>query len=120
MPISIKYRDRQTAVAGEGNQNNLITLIGGGSLDQSLVIVADILRDAVKGTYRHVDLHRVNMNEKIRLNVPVILKGTAIGVKEGGLLILHIMNCMSSVCRQTSRLALKSTSPASPLPTPYM
>jgi len=86
MPISIKYRDLQTAVAGEGNQNNLITLIGGGSLDQSLVIVADIQRDAVKGTYRHVDLHRVNMNEKIRLNVPVILKGTAIGVKEGGLL----------------------------------
>jgi len=31
-------------------------------------------------------LHLVNMNEKVRVNVPVSLKGTAAGVKEGGLL----------------------------------
>jgi len=86
MPISVKYRDLQAAMAGAGGQNNLITLLGGGSLDKSMAIIADIQRDAVKGTYKHIDLHRVNMNEKVRLNVPVQLKGTAIGVKEGGLL----------------------------------
>jgi large subunit ribosomal protein L25 len=84
--VSIKYRDLQAAMAGDGGQNNLITLLGGGSLDQSMAIVADLQRDAVKGTYKHVDLHRVNMNEKLRIIVPVVLKGTAIGVKEGGLL----------------------------------
>ena len=83
--VSIKYRDLQAALAGEGGQNNLITLVGGG-LDQTMAIIADLQRDAVKGTYKHVDLHRVNMNEKLRLTVPVVLKGTAIGVKEGGLL----------------------------------
>jgi large subunit ribosomal protein L25 len=88
MPVSIKYRDLQGAMAGEGGQNNLITLIGGGSLDQSMAIIADLQRDAVKGTYKHVDLHRINMNEKLRLIVPVIIKGTAVGVKEGGLLDL--------------------------------
>ena len=84
--VSIKYRDLQAALTGEGGQNNLITLVGGGGLDQSMAIIADLQRDAVKGTYRHVDLHRVNMNEKLRLTVPVVLKGAAIGVKEGGLL----------------------------------
>jgi large subunit ribosomal protein L25 len=86
--VSIKYRDLQNALAGEGGQNNLITLVGGGSLDQSMAIIADMQRDALKGTYRHIDLHRINMNEKLRVTVPIILKGTAAGVKEGGLLDL--------------------------------
>lgn len=88
MPVSIKYRDLQDAMAGEGGQNNIITLIGGGSLDQSMAIIADLQRDPLKGTYKHVDIHRINMGEKLRITVPVIVKGTAVGVKEGGLLDL--------------------------------
>ena len=86
--VSIKYSELRAALAGEGGQNNLITLVGGGSLDQAMAIIVDLQRDALKGTYKHVDLHRVNMNEKLRVTVPVVLKGEAIGVKEGGLLDL--------------------------------
>src|ERR1035437_809355 len=86
MPVSIKIRDLQDAISGAGGQNNLITLIGGGSLDQNIAIVADIQRDPIKRTFKHVDLHRINPNEKLRITVPVVLTGTAIGVKEGGLL----------------------------------
>lgn len=88
MAVSIKYRELQSALSGEGGQNNLITLVGGGSLDQTMAIIADLQRDAIKGTYKHVDLHRINMSEKLRITVPVVLKGTAAGVKEGGLLDL--------------------------------
>ena len=84
--VSIKYRDLQAAMSGEGGQNNLITLVGGGSLDQSMAIIADLQRDVLKGTYKHVDLHQVNMSEKLRVTVPVVLIGIAAGVKEGGLL----------------------------------
>jgi large subunit ribosomal protein L25 len=86
--VSIKVRDLQEAISGAGGQNNLITLIGGGSLDQDIAIVADIQRDPLKRTIKHVDLHRINPNEKLRVTVPVVLTGTAIGVKEGGLLDL--------------------------------
>jgi large subunit ribosomal protein L25 len=86
--VSINHRELRAATAGEGGQNNLITLVGGGSLDQSMAIIVDLQRDPLKGTYRHVDLHRINMTEKLRITVPVALKGTAIGVKEGGLLDL--------------------------------
>jgi len=86
MAVSIKYRELQSALAGEGGQNNLITLVGGGSLDQSVAIIIDLQRDALRGTYKHVDLHRINMTEKLRVTVPIVLKGEAIGVKEGGLL----------------------------------
>jgi large subunit ribosomal protein L25 len=86
--VSIKSRDLQQAISGAGGQNNLITLIGGGTLDQNIAIVVDIQRDPLKRTFKHVDLHRINPNEKLRVTVPVVLTGTAIGVKEGGLLDL--------------------------------
>jgi len=88
--VSIKHRELRAATAGEGGQNNLITLVGGGSLDQSMAIIVDLQRDALKGTYKHVDLHRINMTEKLRVTVPIVLKGDAIGVKEGGLLDLSL------------------------------
>jgi large subunit ribosomal protein L25 len=53
-----------------------------------MAIIVDLQRDAIKGTYKHVDLHRVNMTEKLRVTVPIVLIGSAIGVKEGGLLDL--------------------------------
>ncbi|MDK9718395.1 MAG: 50S ribosomal protein L25 [Trichlorobacter sp.] len=84
--ISLEPKALNTAIAGEGGLNNLITLEGGGDLDKVVVIVAEIQRDVLKRTPEHVDLHRVNMAEKVRITVPVSLVGTAAGVKEGGLL----------------------------------
>ena len=84
--ISLEPKALNAAIAGEGGLNNLITLEGGGDLDKVVVIVAEIQRDVIKRTPEHVDLHRVNMTEKIRVTVPVSLVGTAAGVKEGGLL----------------------------------
>ena len=46
MAVSIKYRELHAAMAGDGGQNNLITLVGGGSLDQSMAIIVDLQRDA--------------------------------------------------------------------------
>jgi large subunit ribosomal protein L25 len=86
IPVSLEPKALNAAIAGEGGLNNLITLEGGGDLDKVVVIVAEIQRNVLKRTPEHVDLHRVNMNEKIRVNVPVTLVGTAAGVKEGGLL----------------------------------
>lgn len=86
VPVSIEPKALTAATAGEGGINNLITLQGGGDLDQALVIVACIQYDPMRGLPDHVDLHRVNMHEKVRVAVPVSLTGTAAGVREGGLL----------------------------------
>jgi large subunit ribosomal protein L25 len=86
VPVSLEPKALNAAIAGEGGLNNLITLEGGGDLDKVVVIVVEIQRNVLKRTPEHVDLHRVNMNEKVRINVPVSLLGTAAGVKEGGLL----------------------------------
>ena len=125
--VSIKIRDMQDAISGAGGQNNLITLIGGGSLDQNIAIVADIQRDPIKRTLKHVDLHRINPNEKLRVTVPVVLTGAAIGVKEGGLLDLahhqlHIEclpgNIPDSITIDVSNLKIAHSIHVSEIPLP--
>jgi len=49
-------------------------------------IVREIQVDPVTDAFVHVDLLGVRMDEKVRLSIPVVLKGTAAGVREGGIL----------------------------------
>lgn len=86
VPVTVSPRELSAAISGEGGQNHLITLSGGGVLDGTVIIVKDLLRDPIKGTPRHVDLQKINLTEKIRVEVAINLVGTAAGVKEGGLL----------------------------------
>jgi large subunit ribosomal protein L25 len=84
--ISVDQRELLKTVAGEDGQNALISLTGADDLKGAVVIVASMLLDPFKGTPRHIDLHKVNMDEKVRVEVKIRLKGIAKGVKDGGLL----------------------------------
>jgi large subunit ribosomal protein L25 len=86
VPVTVNPKELTAAIAGEGGHNNLIMLKGGGSLDGNVVIVAELLRNPLRGDLMHVDLHKINMADKIRVEVPVNLVGTALGVRNGGLL----------------------------------
>jgi large subunit ribosomal protein L25 len=86
VPVTLNPKELSAAIAGEGGKNNLLTLKGADSLNGKVVIVADILRDPLKGVPMHVDLHKINLEEKIKISVPVNLVGTSKGVVAGGLL----------------------------------
>ncbi len=86
VPAAVSAKELASAIAGEGGRNHIITLKGDKSLDGKLVIVSDLLRDCLKGSLLHVDLHKINLEEKVKVPVPVNLTGTSIGVKEGGML----------------------------------
>jgi large subunit ribosomal protein L25 len=84
--ISLDQRELLKTISGDGGQNSLITLKGADPVNGAVVIVADLLLNPIKGTPRHIDLHKVNMDEKIRVEVQIKLQGTAKGVKDGGML----------------------------------
>jgi large subunit ribosomal protein L25 len=86
VPVSVNPRELNAAISGEGGNNNLLTLKGGEGLDGNVVIVADLLRDPLKRKAMHVDLHKINLTEKIKVEVPINLVGIAAGVIAGGLL----------------------------------
>ena len=85
-PVTVSPKELAAAIAGEGGQNHLITVKGGGALEGVVVIVADLLKDPVKGFFRHVDFHKIDLAVKVKVTVAINLVGTAVGVKEGGLL----------------------------------
>jgi large subunit ribosomal protein L25 len=91
VPVTLAPKELGEALAGDGGQNTLLKVKGAGELDGSMVIVADLLKSSLKRNILHVDLHKLNMGEKIRLDVPVKLIGNAQGVKDGGLMefLLH-------------------------------
>ena len=66
--------------------NTLITLkIAGGS--DARVLVRNVQIDPVTDHLLHADFYRVNMDRKIRVTVPITLRGEARGVKvDGGVL----------------------------------
>jgi large subunit ribosomal protein L25 len=98
--VSVEPKSLLAAIAGEGGRNNLITL-NGGSLNGSMVIVSELQRDALKGVPVHVDFHKISLTDKIRVQVPVSMKGTAVGVREGGLLDV-VMHSLSIECLPTA------------------
>ncbi|HEY6838145.1 MAG TPA: 50S ribosomal protein L25 [Geobacteraceae bacterium] len=84
--VSVTVNPKELSAAIAGGLNTLITLVGEGSVNGATVIVADGYRDPLRGTWQHVDFHKVNLTDKVRVKVSVNLVGTAAGVKEGGLL----------------------------------
>ena len=61
-----------------------------GTDQQRHAMIKEITIDPISRQMKHIDFVRVVMDEKIKVTVPVHLNGTAIGVKEGGLLDFQV------------------------------
>ncbi len=56
-------------------------------------VIKTMQRNPITGALLHVDFQKVHPHEKITMNVPVIVKGSAEGVKQGGMLD-HVMRAV--------------------------
>ena len=61
-----------------------------GSDQQRHAMIKDIQMDPISRRMTHIDFVRVVMDEVVRVTIPVHHTGTAIGVKEGGLLDFQV------------------------------
>lgn len=98
---------------GQGGQNAvfLVDVAGRGQAPERAV-VREIQYHKVRGDIMHVDLLRVDPEEKLRLNVPIVTKGVPAGVRTGGgalqqTLTLVEMECVAS--ELPSRLEIDTT-----------
>jgi large subunit ribosomal protein L25 len=57
-----------------------------GTDQQRHAMIKEIQIDPISRRMTHIDFVRVTMDEKVRVTIPVHIEGTAIGVKEGGIL----------------------------------
>jgi large subunit ribosomal protein L25 len=56
----------------------------------STVIIKEIQRHPIRQSILHIDFEKISLKEKLVASVPVVLKGEAKGVNEGGMLEHHL------------------------------
>ncbi|MBK8792179.1 MAG: 50S ribosomal protein L25 [Holophaga sp.] len=84
--IGISPKIVARVLASDTGMNSLIHLQREGTDIKRHVIIKDVQRDPVTGRLAHVDFMRVDPSHKVKVHVPIVLKGTPAGVKEGGIL----------------------------------
>jgi large subunit ribosomal protein L25 len=88
--VSVDPKPFMRILHSSSGLNTLITLKLDGEVD-ARVLVKEVQLDPITHHPLHADFYRVNMDRRIRVTVPVVLKGEPRGVKvEGGILdFLH-------------------------------
>jgi len=82
----------------KAGKSSLIALKVDGTKRPRMVIVRDVQREPVSGELLHVDLYQVKMEEKIKLEVPLLFVGEAPAIKERGGILVQNMNSLEVEC----------------------
>ncbi|MEO3947914.1 50S ribosomal protein L25 [Gorillibacterium sp. CAU 1737] len=85
---SISVEEKELGALLRKNPHAVIDLVIGDKGTQP-VIISEMQRDKMSGKVLHVDFHQISMDEPITSSLPVELAGTAVGVKEGGILTVE-------------------------------
>ncbi len=65
------------------------------------VLIKNLQHDPVSGNVLHVDFHAIVLTERLKVKVPVVLKGEAVGVKQDGGLLEHFLREVEVECLPT-------------------
>ena len=86
LPVSVDPRQVSRILRSETGHNTIFDLaLNGGERAKAMIV--DWQYEPIKGHLLHIDLKRIAMDKALRVNVPIVLKGEALGVKtEGGIL----------------------------------
>jgi len=85
-------------VLSQAGQTRLINLRLGKEKKPRIVVVREFDRDWRKGQLVHVDFYQVKMEEKIRLEVPVVLLGEAPALKSKTNMLDHELGTFTVEC----------------------
>jgi len=89
-PVSISLDEHEFVSKFKDMPENVIINLDMGSKKFD-VLIKDFQEDILKGKITHIDFYEIEKGKLLRTHVPIHLHGTAIGVKEGGMLehLLH-------------------------------
>src|SRR5271169_68059 len=90
LPVSVDPRHVLRILRSATGHNTIfdLTLNGG---ERTKAMIVDWQYEPVKGALLHIDLQRIALDQKLTVNVPIILKGDAEGVKQQGGILEQIL-----------------------------
>jgi len=82
----------------KAGKSSLIALKVNGTKGPKMVIVRHLQREPLSGEILHVDLYQVKMEEKIKLEIPLLFVGEAPAIKERGGILVQNMSSLEVEC----------------------
>jgi large subunit ribosomal protein L25 len=97
MSLSLDPRQVTRILQSETGHNTIFDLsLDGGERTKAMIV--DWQYEPVKGALLHIDLKRIAMDRKLKVNVPIMLKGEAEGVKQQGGILEQITREVEVEC----------------------
>jgi large subunit ribosomal protein L25 len=85
-------------VLAQAGETRLINLVVGEEKKTHPVLVREVQRDSINGQLLHVDFYEVRMDEKVQVEIPIILVGEAPALKIKGVGLNHELNTLTVEC----------------------
>ena len=103
-PVSVSVNSRELIklLHSKAGEHALVTLrLKDAAPWEKPVLVKAVQHDPVDGHVAHVDFHAVLLTERLRVRVPVLVKGEAVGVKQEGGILEHFLREVEVECLPT-------------------
>jgi large subunit ribosomal protein L25 len=89
--LKLDAREMEDVLHTKAGANVIITLKIDSSAKEKTVIIKEIQRDPIRSKILHVDFNEISLTETLKVSVPLVSKGEAVGVKQDGGVLEHVM-----------------------------
>ena len=95
--LSVDPRQVSRILYSQTGHNTIFELaLDGGERTQAMIV--DWQYEPIKGALLHIDLKRIAMDRKLRVSVPIVLKGEAEGVRQQGGILEQLLREVEIEC----------------------
>ncbi|HEX3113578.1 MAG TPA: 50S ribosomal protein L25 [Candidatus Eisenbacteria bacterium] len=100
--LTVVVKELEEVILKADGSNVIVDLKvdGDGGSDRK-ALIREIQRDPVGGHILHLDLQHISLTERITVEVPIVLTGIPIGVKDGGGILEHLLREVEVECLPT-------------------
>jgi large subunit ribosomal protein L25 len=102
IPLTISLKELESVIHAAEGSNVIVDLkVSGDKAKDRKALIREIQRDPVAGLILHLDLQHISLTERITVEVPIVLVGTPIGVKDAGGILEHLLREVEVECLPT-------------------
>jgi large subunit ribosomal protein L25 len=96
LALSLDPRQVTRILQSASGHNTIFELALDGERTKAMIV--DWQYEPIKGALLHIDLKRIAMDQKLKVNVPILLKGEAAGVKQQGGILEQVLREVEIEC----------------------
>lgn len=103
LPLQVGLQELTKALGGITGRNVVITLKveNQGKSSNKTTLIKEIQRNPLSGEVLHIDFYEVSLTKEIKVEIPVVAKGEAVGVKMDGGVLDHSLWLLEVSCLPT-------------------